>query len=124
MSKAPPSLLALVLFGIPISVPALEATRLVVVSASESVVYESGPAFFEMKNLIASALSTPATRDVISTNVPKYRIVVASKNNEVAYLLTEGWLHSAEGAHRFSDAAFKKLMHIIESRAGQGSPAP
>ena len=95
--------------------------RIVVTSEREAVPYKDGPAFHELKKIIMASLATAPVQDA-GSGPSQYDVVLFSGSDEHKYALGARWLKGSDGTRQIPSAEFTKMMHIIESRAGEGVP--
>ena len=96
-------------------------TRIIVADSSEAVHYKDGDAFKVLRGLLGATLATAPASQAEPESFP-YKIVLHSAKGEQQMFLAGNLLKNNKALHQVSEQNLKKLMHIIESRAGQGVP--
>ena len=96
-----------------------DAQRIVVVMDNEGVHYAHGCAFYELRDLIAENVDNAAiTADAAAPR--NYEIRVLGKFGEKTVYVGDHQIMTAERTVAVPDAAFARIVKLIEKRRGQG----
>jgi len=97
------------------------AQEVVVLTASEGIIYARFCGFYEMRDLIAEGLLGPAS-DEGDVSQPQFEIRVLGPKGESVVFVGDHWIRSEDGVFLLPSPIYDRIAESVSSRKGEGVP--
>jgi len=97
------------------------AQEVVVLTASEGIIYARFCGFYEMRELIAEGLLGPES-DEVDVSQQQFEIRVLGPKGESVVLVGDHWIRSEDGVFILPAPIYDRIAESVSRRKGEGIP--
>jgi hypothetical protein len=98
-----------------------DAQRIVVVTEDEGIVYAQFCGFYELRDLLAESVSSPA-RTFEPAGLVLFEVTAIGREGETVAQVGDHWISTSDGSALLTSETFGRLMQLVDDRKGQGIP--
>lgn len=96
-----------------------DAQRIVVVTDDEGIHYQSGCAFYELRELLATNEGN-VSKDLAPAGEPLFEVRTLSRSGNATVYVGDHWMSTSNGVTLLPTDMYERIVLLVQKRKGQG----